>query len=810
MFQNISEEVEEEIETQEENKKDKWKAIVKNMLKPQNILLYVVAFFASMVSIVDGLAPFGLAIFAAACSSGVIAFPVFIATLIGTLIGFGTGATLNYILTSFVFLVLMLLVRPHLQEESRNEKKKLGMHLMASYFMVQALKIFSASFMVSDVLEVILQCLMIYIFYKIFVNSIPVLKELGSTKVFTAEEAIGASLLVAIAVCSIGDFTVFSFSIRNILCVLLVMMLAWQNGALVGTTTGVTLSVMLNLMGFGSPELIAIYALAGMIAGALSRTGKVGIALCMVVGVAAITFLHDVPYLQYIKEVIIAGIGLFIMPNKIAINIEDLVGKTKLLPVTRENRLESNQDTIYKLNTMSETIEEIAKSYEEAAATIVEENKKTDCQEKNKAIFKEDLKLNLENIQDNILYEDLADMENGIVDDIFELLIKKEEIESEDLLEVFEKHNSFIFGVDDDEMKKRIERQIYQAVKNINYTYQISKVNFIWKKKSSESNKIMSEQLNTVSKVINKMAKGIQETKIAREEEKEEKIIRLFEQKGISCQEIEIRKEKNGKYKVKIESLKPVDTKIEIIEKILAKELGEKTIWKSKAETTDYYESADKYSLNIGISKTTKNKSEISGDSSTQIKLQDGKYLLAISDGMGSGEKAKKSSKMAINLLEKLLASGFDKESSIELINTALNTKFEEDMYATLDLTILDLYNANAEFVKTGACPTYIKTNENVKIIKEETMPAGMVSEVELASFDRDISDGEIIVMCSDGILESAGQNKEEWLKDILEEIKTDNVQKIADIIIREAIDNGLGIAKDDMTIIVAKVEKML
>ena len=42
MFQNISEEVEEEIETQEENKKDKWKAIVKNMLKPQNILLYVV------------------------------------------------------------------------------------------------------------------------------------------------------------------------------------------------------------------------------------------------------------------------------------------------------------------------------------------------------------------------------------------------------------------------------------------------------------------------------------------------------------------------------------------------------------------------------------------------------------------------------------------------------------------------------------------------------------------------------------------------------------------------------------------------
>ena len=64
--------------------------------------------------------------------------------------------------------------------------------------------------------------------------------------------------------------------------------------------------------------------------------------------------------------------------------------------------------------------------------------------------------------------------------------------------------------------------------------------------------------------------------------------------------------------------------------------------------------------------------------------------------------------------------------------------------------------------------------------------------------------------MCSDGIMESNGeyQNKELWVRDILEEIETDNVQKIADIITKEAIDNDYGVIKDDMSIIVAKFIK--
>ena len=77
--------------------------------------------------------------------------------------------------------------------------------------------------------------------------------------------------------------------------------------------------------------------------------------------------------------------------------------------------------------------------------------------------------------------------------------------------------------------------------------------------------------------------------------------------------------------------------------------------------------------------------------------------------------------------------------------------------------------------------------------------------------YDKDLKGGEIIVMCTDGILESNQElvNKELWVKELLEEIETDDIQRIANILLQESMDNGLGKAKDDMTILVAKVEKI-
>ena len=87
---------------------------------------------------------------------------------------------------------------------------------------------------------------------------------------------------------------------------------------------------------------------------------------------------------------------------------------------------------------------------------------------------------------------------------------------------------------------------------------------------------------------------------------------------------------------------------------------------------------------------------------------------------MGSGKEAKKASKTAITMLEKLLTSGFDKDTSLRLINSSLLAIGKEDMYATLDVAVLDLYAQKLEFIKNGACPTYVKHGRNVEVLRDQ------------------------------------------------------------------------------------------
>ena len=135
-----------------------------------------------------------------------------------------------------------------------------------------------------------------------------------------------------------------------------------------------------------------------------------------------------------------------------------------------------------------------------------------------------------------------------------------------------------------------------------------------------------------------------------------------------------------------------------------------------------------------------------------------------------------------------------------------------DDVFATLDIAIVDLYKGNIEFIKNGACPTYIKNNRKIQIIKSLTLPAGIVKSASTDVFDKDIENNDIIVMCSDGILDSniEYKNKELWVKYLLEDIEVTNPQKIADIILNESVDNNFGKIKDDMSVVVCKFIKKM
>lgn len=553
------------------------------------------------------------------------------------------------------------------------------------------------------------------------------------------------------------------------------------------------------------PVMVAAYAISGMIAGILNKFGKLGVIVGFCLGNIVLAYVSNgyTVELIHFKEILIASIGLLAVPKSIQINIEEFIGNSKLLPIFPEKALNKSKETAEKLNNVSETIQEMANTYRSEDVEVYEQPIRT-----NKEIFVAELLDNLSGYENNMLYEDLANVDGQIVDEVFKLLVDKQEITREQLLDIFAKCNSYIIGFDDKKISKFLEENILQMVRVINMSYKISKSSFVWQKKFEENKKNIETQLQGVSKAISSIAENIEKNIESEEIYSSEKkqIVELLRQNDIHLQEISI--QKNERFLIELYMDKSNNTDIEFITKVLSDILKERIVFNQEASigTRLNFLSDDKFVMAIGNSEITKNKSAVSGDSVLNIRLKDGKYLVALSDGMGSGTEARQSSSKALKMLENLLLSGFDKKTSLELINSSLINQNNE-IFATLDIAIIDLYTGNVEFIKSGACPTYIKSNNKVQVIKANSLPAGIVNDANLQSFDRDICEGEILVMCTDGVLDSNVEykNKELWVKYLLEDLDTNNTKKIADLVLSEAVDNCYGVAKDDMSVVACK-----
>lgn len=794
--------------------------MLKNLTSFKNIIIYIISFMISTIGMGQEVSPFSIAIVGACLASGVPAIGVVLVGLIGNIIGAGTIGALNYILIILMLLILLFIKPPRENDEYKNEKIQISGHIFFSVIFVMIAKLILTKFTIGDMLLHITLAIFSVVFYKIFVNSLIVIEEITERRAFSIEEVMGASLLLSIAVSAFGDFSILGLSIRNIISILIVLVLGWRNGILVGTTAGVTIGITLGIIAQNEPLIVAVYAISGMFAGILNKFGKIGVIIGFIIGNGILIYASKGTAMDLVvfKEVLIASLGLLAIPKWAGIDIEGLVPEETFFPEFNNRRLTQSKETINQLNVVSETIKDMAETYNDED----QEDKKQEMKEKNKKTFVRELLNNLDGLEENIFYEDMSNPESKIVDELFKILLDKQEIDKNDLLETFAKFNNYIVTFENEKLSQNMEKEIEQIIKAVNYAYKTSKTDFIWEEKVRTNKKNVQAQLDGVSKAISSIA--VKMEKNMKEEEEfvdvNKKAIVALEIKGIIVDEIEINKKDNRFFidvYLKEDSKITENTDIEKIKKVLEKVLNEKLmINDSKTKKINKqgkrgfsYLSEDKYLLQIGQATKIKDNSPVSGDSILQIRLNDGKYLIALSDGMGSGPEARKSSQIAIKMLERLLMSGFDKDTSIDLINTTI-MNVNEEIFATLDIAIIDLYNGKIEFIKNGACPTYVKNNKKVQIIKSLSLPAGILENINLTTYDKDIENQDIIVLCSDGILDANVEykNKELWVKYMLEDIEINNCQKIADIILNEAIDNNYGKAKDDMSIIVCKLIK--
>ena len=802
MFQNIADMGSEQESIN--NKTNDIKYRLKEIFKYQNVIIYILTLLLSTLTIKNQIMPFGLAMVAACVGETVPIIGVFLMALIGTAISMQKSAVSNFIVTSIIYFILVLFFKAKVAVEERNEVVKTGGKLFAACMIVSIIKCFTGIFLLYDVFMSIISSSIVYVFYKLFVNGLAFIKDFNIKKAFTMEELIAGVLIISLASLSLKDINIFSLNLSNIIIIFMIMVLGWKNGMVTGAVSGISIGLAISFVDGTSLVQISMFAISGILSGLLNRFGKIGVILGFILGNAILTYFvrGASTMIIYFREIFIASIGLLLVPNKIKLELEDLIGKNKLISNTGDNRLEeSNDEVSEKLKTISDMFNELFSNVDKENAVEQES-------------FVQDFLDNLEEVKNNIFYDEISNEENGIAKDICTTLKEKDILLDNDLINILKEHNNYVIMKDEN-----IKNDLQEIVKIANRTLKIFEINKAKKQERRNNMATISQNLKNVTKVIDKCAEEIKVKKENIYENKEKELELLLKSKKIKINNVRIKKLKNEKFIVELkldyydERLKEKEVIVNIAD-IISKSLGTRIVFQrerkndEKKEYYQMYSSEDKFVLQVGSAKITKDGSEISGDCSLQIKLADGKYLLAIADGMGSGEKARECSKIALRLVKQMLSAGFNKDESIKMINSRLNLAGNSEIYSSLDISILDLYVGKVELLKNGACSTYIKNKKNIRKIDSTSMPVGIVNNIELQSNTIDIIDGDIIIMCSDGVLEAKDDTKREWIEDFLKNVSTNNVQKLADLILAEAVDNSFGIAQDDMTVIVSKIVK--
>lgn len=318
---------------------------------------------------------------------------------------------------------------------------------------------------------------------------------------------------------------------------------------------------------------------------------------------------------------------------------------------------------------------------------------------------------------------------------------------------------------------------------------------------------LIAEQLNGVAHIMKGLSNQINE-EIVFDDYKENKIIDELSVNDIVCNDAVVYQKDNYTTNVNI-LVRNGDAHNPTIKAIISKVCGSllevKDITPSEISGWSMINlcTATNYDILFGYAGTCKNGEEVSGDNYSLLRLNENKFMMAICDGMGSGQSAGKTSELAISLVENFYKAGFDNDIILNCVNKLLVLNNDEN-FTALDLCVVDLKNCFADFIKLGAPAGFIKHRETTTQINGGSLPIGILEEMKPVCFKTVLNDQDLIVLCSDGITD-AFESIEEF-KNYINNVKTIHPQRLADEILKKALALNGNVANDDMTVVVGRI----
>lgn len=760
---------------------------IKKIVNFKNILFMVFALLLSTKTLIGDFRPFNYVLLAVASAFEVPLILVLIASVAGLAIGGYSSATVMLL----IFFLLYNLITAIVNIEGINRKYTVFIKFMASIAILQIVSTFITGDLFTQLFSVLSTIVLPGIIYLIVVTGMNVILNIKNGFVYTKEESIAMILTVAILLSSLGSVSVLGFKIVEILALILILIYGWGNGAILGATAGLIIGLSYTCLCDVSMSFVVAIAFSGFISGLLRRFGKIPVIIAFVAGNVYISY-YATGMSQInivICEALIASIVLFLMPKYIERKLDNLFDLTRGLETFKNNLLNPTKEAKEKIGAVSEVFSSLAditvertKETEEETIEVIKKyilsyvnNTCFACENINECIEKENLDMTAEYLADRL--------ESG------------EPIEPEMLK----------FNCKDSKI----------IINNLYDIYNSMKLMRVLKQKEIENNKKISNQYKEVSKLLNNISENIKEGSLVKDEA-QKKLRNELKFYGYNVYEDDFKRDKETiEYTFITDILTNIDKQkkqiVELCSNILEQNMCIKLILNiSKTEKSKIkIVSTPKYNIKSEIISYTKTGENISGDSYLQLELQDLRQLSVISDGVGFGENASRSSSTVINMLERLLSGGFDEDKAIEIINSVIKLKGEDELFATLDAAIINEKDAQCYFIKLGAAPTYLIEKGKVVTITSTNIPVGLVDSSDYIPICKKLDYGDFVIQLSDGVIPDTIDPNNNYIKNFL---STCDITKSAKVIaqeLKEVINiNNDGVYDDDITLIVNKIEK--
>lgn len=609
--------------------------------------------------------------------------------------------------------------------------------------------------------------------------------EKRSIMAYSQQESASLVMTGCIFILAFGSIAFDNISLGRIIAIVIVLLCARYGGvgggAVSGIATGSVFSIASRLGGY----ICGGFAFGGLMAGIFAPLGKLGCAITFVVanGVMSLAFGNADSMASVFIESVIGATAFMILPKEVGNIISPVFSNEKnasLGEALRKNivmRLDFASKAIFNVkNDVNEVSEKLKKLYSPTFEWVCENVEKEVCSNCG-------LKVYCHENQHGLTRDDFCRLE--------ELLEAQGSINDNDVEETF--------------VKKCCKKREIAASMNSNYREFLSCMEA--QRRVSGVRGVVAGQFSGVSDILHDLSAEFKNT-MKCDTECADRVISALSAQGVVPVECVCLVSEGGRMNVEIELSGKRGKKISkgTIMREVSKCCGRRFDLPSITNEGDRVRVAlcemPVYDVEIGCDQHIANNGKLCGDCLNYFNDGFGKTYAIVCDGMGTGGRAAVDGNMASSVMTRLLRSGLSADSSLQIVNSALMIKSEDESLSTLDVTSVDLFTGRATLRKAGAPVTFIKKSGRVTQKGMPSLPAGILNSIKFSSETVSLATGDMVVMVSDGAL----TGDEKWLENLIRTWNEGSTQELARAVVAEAMKRRTDCHEDDITAIAIKI----